>query len=190
MNKLLVAALGSVAVSAPLAHSTNIPLEQATITRTLNDVRNLDPRSGSSPARVSQLIKDNIHLESLKPNSGTGIQVADTAQLLALLNTAAPTPGGRIEFVTSGSKIHLGGKVRADHGTITVANNGVEGQINIQIANSKVVTLGGGPATIFTDKASYSTASGGNGTTSGRFQLLGLPGVSTAPSRLPFSLRP
>ena len=212
--------------------------------------------SSNSPTRKSAS-GGVIHIESLQTGTGrNGIEIGDTAQLLSLLNAAAPGAGGRIEFVASGTTIHIGGKIEADRGTITVDHTGAGGLIEIQnadmaanvikvnavqsngvlaignshlsannllslyggsgtggvfftdntlldgtglkliagkevqIANSKVVTLGGGPTTVFTDKASYSAASGGNGTTSGRFERVGIPGVATPVLRLPYGFRP
>ena len=60
----------------------------------------------------------------------------------------------------------------------------------VQIASGKVVSLAGGFTTVFTDKASYAAASGGNGTTTGRFELKALPGVPVPVLRLPYSFRP
>ena len=174
----------------------------------------------------------------------------------ALLNAAAPGAGGRIEFVSAGSSILIGGKVQADRGTITVSQNGVGGQITLNnatlaadtiklsalqsngvlniggghltannlmklyggsgtggvyftgntlldgaglkliagkevgISSGKVVTLAGGFTYVYTDKASYSAASGGNGSTTGQFQLQSRPGVAVPVLKLPYFLKP
>jgi FecR protein len=211
--------------------------------------------SSNSPNRMSAT-GGSIRIESLKPDSGTGIEITNTSQLLSLLNESAPGPGGKIELVTSGSKIQLGGKVRADRGLISVINNGAGGEIairnadlaanvikvgavqsggvlrigdsrisadnllalyggsgtggvrftgntlldgnslkliagnEVRIDNGKVVTIGGGPATVFTNVPNYSGGSGGNGSTSGRFERKEAPGVAHAPSLQPYANRP
>ena len=46
------------------AAATGEPLQEATITRTINDVRVIHPREGTSPARVSQVIKDDMGVKT------------------------------------------------------------------------------------------------------------------------------
>ncbi|MEQ1851615.1 MAG: FecR family protein [Chthoniobacteraceae bacterium] len=99
--------------------------------------------SSNSPNRMSAT-GGSIRIESLKPNSGTGIEITNTSQLLSLLNASAPGPGGKIELVTSGSKIQIGGKIQADRGLIAVTNNGLGGEIRIDQAtlSANVIKVG------------------------------------------------
>ena len=211
--------------------------------------------SSNSPTAMSTS-GGTIHLETLLTSGGSALELTDTGQLLSLLNAAAPGPGGKIEFVSAGGRILIGGKTQADRGTITVTQNGVGGQIvlknanmaadvikvsavqsngvlqiggshltannllklyggsgsggvyftdntlldgtglkliagkEVQIANGKVVTLGGGFTTVFTDKASYSAASGGDGSKTGQFEVVGSPGVAKPVLKLPYAWKP
>ena len=218
-------------------------------------VQNTIQVSSDAPAAMSTT-GGTIHLETLQTGGSTGIEVTDTAQLLSLLNASAPGPGGKIEFISAGSKILISGTTKADRGTITVTQNGAGGQIElknanmaadvirvsavqsngvlqiggshltannllslyggsgtggvhftdntlldgngfkliagkeVQISSGKVVTLGGGFTTVYTDKASYAAASGGNGSTSGRFEWVGAPGTAIPVFKLPYAWKP
>src|SRR5205085_8387732 len=54
--------------------------------------------------------------------TGTGITIGATGQLLSLLNTSAPGPGGSITLSTMGADITIspGAAIEADQGTITI----------------------------------------------------------------------
>ncbi len=92
----------------------------------------------------------NINLSSGK-NSGVAINVANSAQLLALLDGAAPGPGGLIAInatsVTGNSQVNVAGAIRADRGGIDIRNANAGGQITLTNAIMmadviKVATLG------------------------------------------------
>jgi hypothetical protein len=190
-----------------------------------------------------------IRLTSLK-TTGTGVELTNTSQLVAVLNSAAAGPGGKIEIASAGADINVAGKLRADGGSIDIRNNGAGGNIafnqadlsanvikagtvggngtitiggtstfsassllylyapgsnghihftdnttingtglkfiaanQVTVDNSKVVTVSGPPAGVFTNVPNYSATNGGNGTTTGRFQ-------GTGAVTLPFALRP
>jgi len=70
----------------------------------------------------------NIAVKTGK-TSGAGINIANTGQLLSLLDATAPGPGGTVQVVSAGADINVSGKVQADRGTIDVHNNGPSGQV-------------------------------------------------------------
>jgi hypothetical protein len=61
--------------------------------------------------------------------TGSGITVGANAQLLSLLNTNAPGPGGSITLSTMGSDITVNGTIEADRGTITIDQKDPAGTI-------------------------------------------------------------
>jgi hypothetical protein len=76
----------------------------------------------------------NISIQGNNYTPGmTSIHIASSAQLLALLNAAAPGPGGTITFVSNGGNIVVesGSKIQADRGTINMQNLDPVGQITI-----------------------------------------------------------
>ncbi len=87
----------------------------------------------------------NIAINSQK-TSGPGITVTNTGQILALLDAAAPGPGGAITFTTAGADIDIAGTLQADQGAITVQNNGAGGAIRIggnsAILRAEIVKVG------------------------------------------------
>jgi hypothetical protein len=111
-----------------------------------------------------------------KKISGTAISVTSSAQLLALLNSAAPGPSGSIKFVSSGGDINVNGAtMQADRGTIDVRNNGASGTVTINnatlnastikvgaLGNNGTLNVGGG--TISADTIINLYAGGSNGT--------------------------
>jgi cytoskeletal protein CcmA (bactofilin family) len=74
---------------------------------------------------------------NIKSNAtgGTAINVTSSAQLLALLNAAAPGPGGSIKFTSAGGAINVSGTAQADRGTIEITNNGTTAG-NITLTNA------------------------------------------------------
>jgi hypothetical protein len=73
---------------------------------------------------------------------GTAIVVTDSAQLLSLLDAAAPGPGGKIQFVSKGGAIDINGaKMVADRGTIEIRNEGDGGRINVNQASLSASTI-------------------------------------------------
>jgi hypothetical protein len=115
----------------------------------------------------------NIRLESRK-TSGPAIKIENSGQLLSLLNSAAPGPGGKVEFVSAGGEISVdGATIHAEKGTVDMRNDGAG---NITLKNAKIradvvkanvlgangqLIVGGG--TIDADSAIQLYASGSNG---------------------------
>jgi hypothetical protein len=86
----------------------------------------------------------NINLKSDNP-TGVAIDVANTGQLLALLDAAAPGPGGKITILATGanSRINVTGSnavpapdsIRADRGSIDIRHTGAAGAITLTNSN-------------------------------------------------------
>lgn len=97
--------------------------------------------NGVSNARRRSASGGHINIKSTA-TGGTAINVSSSAQLLALLNAAAPGPGGSIKFTSAGGAINMSGTVQADRGTIEVTNNGaLNGQINLTNATLLADTI-------------------------------------------------
>lgn len=76
--------------------------------------------SDSAAGRASSAA-GNINVISNAPAEVPGIIVENTGNLLALLNAAAPGPGGKITFTTQAANIRInGGQIVADRGTVDV----------------------------------------------------------------------
>jgi hypothetical protein len=86
----------------------------------------------------------NITLKSGRA-SGIAINVSSTAQLLSLLDAAAPGPGGKIVIqataATGGSQVNISGNVEADRGTVDARHFGNSGVINLTNANVHADTV-------------------------------------------------
>jgi hypothetical protein len=118
----------------------------------------------------------NINLKSTR-TGGTAINISSTGQLLALLNAAAPGPGGKITIVASGvgSTINMHGKAQADRGTVEIRHDGANGTITTAsttdlrgdivkigaLGNNGILTIGGGVINADSTIKLYATA--GNG---------------------------
>ena len=106
------------------------------------------------------------------------INIANTGQLLSLLDAAAPGPGGKITLLATGanSDVQVNGTVRADRGTVDIRHRGAAGRINMNAADVrgdvvKVATFGdggelniGGNTLIGANSALRLYAEGSNGT--------------------------
>ncbi len=77
--------------------------------------------------------------------SGVAINVANTGQLLALLDAAASGPGGKIIIQatapTGNSQVNVSGLLQADRGTVDIRHSGSSGQINLTNADIRADTL-------------------------------------------------
>src|SRR5207249_4719624 len=102
----LNSAIGQVTISGTITVSSNDPV----------------PTSTPVPVRVSSS-GGNVNVTSGK-STGTGITVANSSQILALLNSAAAGPGGKITFVINGADINFNGKAQADRGVIDIDTAG------------------------------------------------------------------
>ncbi len=85
----------------------------------------------------------NIKLQSGK-TTGTAISVTNSGNLRALLNAAAPGPGGKVEIVSAGGDILFNGTAQADRGTVDIRNNGPAGLVALTNATiaADVVKVG------------------------------------------------
>ena len=65
--------------------------------------------------------------------TGVAVNITDSGQLLALLNNAAPGPGGLITIRATGgtSSINAGGQMRADRGGIDIRHTGTAGAVTL-----------------------------------------------------------
>jgi hypothetical protein len=119
----------------------------------------------------------SITLKSGKA-SGVAINIANTGQLLSLLDAAAPGPGGKIVIQavasTGNSQVNVSGKLQADRGAVDIRNSGSSGQVNLTnadiradalkaaaLGNNGVLQIGGGSLTADTTLQLY--APNGNG---------------------------
>src|SRR5437016_6475502 len=123
----------------------------------------------------------NIGLKSGKP-SGVAINLSDTSELLALLDAAAPGPGGKVTILATGasSVSNVNGRLVADRGTIDIRHTGAGGQINVggpnlgdtvdahadvikiaALGNNGVLTVGNGILSADTTLQLYSPGSNG-----------------------------
>jgi hypothetical protein len=141
--------------------------------------------AAAGPARRRSASGGNINLQS-GAATGVAINVTDTAQLLSLLDAAAPGPGGKITILATGanSSINVTGanvpgapppdSIRADRGSIDIRHTGAGGQITLTnsniradivkvgaLGNNGVLTIGGG--TISADTTLKLYAAGSNG---------------------------
>ncbi len=109
-----------------------------------------------------------------KATNGTAISIASSAQILALLNAAAPGPGGNITFKSAGGAVNVNGTVQADRGTIDIENNGLSGRVTLAnavlsadtikigaLGGSGVLTIGGGTINANTLLKLYAGSSSG-----------------------------
>lgn len=80
---------------------------------------------------------------NIKSNAtgGTAINVTSSGQLLALLDAAAPGPGGSIKLTAAGGNINMSGAAQADRGTIEITNNGTSGAVNLANATLAADTI-------------------------------------------------
>jgi hypothetical protein len=117
----------------------------------------------------------SVKLQSGKV-AGVAIAVGNSGSLRALLDASAPGPGGKVELVSAGGEINVGGLIQADRGLVDIRNNGVAGVINLQdghslradvvkvgaLGNNGVLNVGAGNITADTQLKLY--AGGTNGT--------------------------
>ena len=117
----------------------------------------------------------SIKLQSGKV-TGVAIAVGNSGGLRALLDASAPGLGGKVELVSAGGDINVGGLIQADRGLVDIRNNGVAGVINLQdghslradivkvgaLGNNGVLNVGAGNISADTQLKLY--AGGTNGT--------------------------
>jgi hypothetical protein len=115
---------------------------------------------------------------TVKVTSGktTGIAIQSTADINALLASAAPGPGGKIIFTSSGGDIlTTGGSLNATRGSVEIRNHGSDGLVHLSgttlaadvvkvgaLGKNGVLRIGGGVISADTTLQLY--AGGSNGT--------------------------
>ena len=143
------------------------------------EVSSADPALARSRRRSAR--GGNIALKSGKP-SGVAINLANTSELLSLLDAAAPGPGGKVTILATGasSTANVNGKIVADRGTIDIRHTGANGQIVLggpgegdridvhadiikvaALGNNGVLTIGNGMLSADTTLKLYSPGSNG-----------------------------
>jgi hypothetical protein len=123
----------SVTINAPISATTGLNSNNAmtggaggTVNLTAQNTITLNNKievSSNDGNRRTSASGGHINIKSNAPG-GTAINVTSSAQLLALLNAAAPGPGGSIKFTSAGGAINMSGTAQADRGTIEITNNG------------------------------------------------------------------
>jgi hypothetical protein len=136
----------------PLGAGGTVNLTSSNGTVTVNNSRiqvsSSDPNGTAN--RRSSARGGTIALQS-GAATGVAINIANTAQLLSLLENAAPGPGGIVTItatsVTGNSQINVSGQIEADKGAIDVRHMSDGGVINVNNANMaadiiKIAALG------------------------------------------------
>ncbi len=139
-----------------------------------------EPDSSATPAPPHRRSSKggNISVKSGK-TSGVAVNIANTGQLLALLDSATAGPGGKIEIhatteTGNSSQINVNGRVQADQGTVDIRHQGDNGVINLTNADVRAETvkvaalgtngalnIGGGQLSADTTLKLYSPSSNG-----------------------------
>ena len=123
----------------------------------------------------------NIHITSGKAGAigarAVAINVGSSAQLLALLDAAAPGPGGQITILATGanSDVNVSGRVQADRGAVDIRHTGDGGNVNLTnadvradivkvaaLGNNGTLNIGGGTLSADTTLKLYATGSNGS----------------------------
>ena len=113
------------------------------------EVSSAEPTSTIAPTRRSAK-GGNIDIKSGKAsvsptNRAVAVNISNSAQLLSLLDAAAPGPGGKITILATGanSDVNVNGTVTADRGTIDIQHEATGGYVNIggDLASGNSATL-------------------------------------------------
>jgi hypothetical protein len=145
-------------VAAPIAGKIEV---DAPITATTGKNSLTSPTGGAGGAvqlvangkvKVTSTIKVSDTAAGYKSKSGgsiairsaSGIEVANTGQLLSLLDAAAPGAGGTIKFIATGGDIKVDGKIQADRGRVELGTAGTDNRIELTNAaiSGDVVKVG------------------------------------------------
>lgn len=86
----------------------------------------------------------SVALKSGRP-SGVAINLSNTSQLLALLDAAAPGPGGKITILATGSnsRIDANGRIQADRGVVDLRHTGDNGTLNLGTSTGSAMEIHG-----------------------------------------------
>ena len=150
-GQLSITSSGNVTMSAPISATSGQNSDPTltggdggSVTVTANKTITANDKievSSSDGNRRRSAAGGNITLSS-RATSGTAIAVNSSAQLLALLDVAAPGPGGTIKFVSSGGAVNVtGATMQADRGTIDVRNTGNTGSVSVSNATLNASTI-------------------------------------------------
>jgi len=150
------------------------------------EVSSIPPASIPPPVVRASARGGNIHIRSGKagsfpPRSASirtaAINIGSSAQLLSLLDAAAPGPGGQITILATGAKsdINVNGRVQADRGAVDIRHTGDGGNVNLTnadvradivkvaaLGNNGRLNIGGGTLSADTTLKLYSTGSNGS----------------------------
>ncbi len=166
---------------APSGNGGTVNLTSSGDTVTVNNrIEVSSAPSAAPPPIVRRSAKGgNIGITSGK-TSGVAINISSSAQLLALLDAAAPGPGGKITILASAqngnsSSVNVNGRIQADGGTVDIRHAGDNGVVNLNNADVradvlKVATLGSngtlniGGGTLSADTTLKLYSAGSNGT--------------------------
>ncbi len=103
-----------------------IPLHEATITRTINDVRVINPRAGSAPAHISQIIKDDMGVKTGIKSRAELLFQDSTLTRLGAESYFTFRPGTRDMSLDQGTLLL---QVPKDHGGATIRSASVTASI-------------------------------------------------------------
>ena len=145
------------------------------------EVSSIPPASIPPPVVRASARGGNIHITSGKAGAigarAVAINVGSSAQLLALLDGAAPGPGGQITILATGanSDVNVSGRVEADRGAVDIRHTGDSGNVNLTnadvradivkvaaLGNNGTLNIGGGTLSADTILKLYSTGSNGS----------------------------
>ena len=174
-----IRSLAGTLITALLLHSVAfaVPLQEAAITRMINDVRVIDPRSGSAPARVSQVIRDDMGVR-------TGIR--SRAELLFQDNTLTRLNTANTALNTTPPPVTQAAPVVPPPVNTAISLDGAAATYFSAAGNGGTKNLTGSQITFSGSAINGASLNGGNGSTTGRFQGTFLPGANT----LPYALHP
>ncbi|MEP6956971.1 MAG: hypothetical protein ABI883_09100, partial [Chthoniobacterales bacterium] len=84
----------------------------------------------------------NIALKSNR-TSGVAVNVTNSGQLLSLLDSAGPGPGGKVTILATGrgSSVKVNGRVQAERGTVDIRHRGRNGSIDLTNAELRAETV-------------------------------------------------
>lgn len=120
VDDVIDASTGAAPSGTPMGNGGTVNITSADTVSVSSKIEASSNNFDSSPPRLSNK-GGNIHLTSNKP-TGVAINIANTGQLLALLDAAATGPGGTVTILATGagSDANVKGNVQADRGTIDI----------------------------------------------------------------------
>jgi hypothetical protein len=172
------------AFAAPAGDGGTVNLNSTNGTATVNsriEVSSIPPASIPPPVVRASARGGNIHITSGKAGAigarAVAINIGSSAQLLSLLDGAAPGPGGQITILATGanSDVNVSGRVQADRGAVDIRHTGDSGNINLTnadvradiikvaaLGNNGTLNIGGGTVSADTILKLYSSGSNGS----------------------------